>query len=135
MQVQHLMSTPVLSLLADQHLPLARELMQFKEVRHLPVVDREGKLVGLVSRHDLARWAGEPRRDELRVEQVMTREVCAVGPETPAATAGRVMLERKYGCVPVIDAHRKLVGIVTESDFMRLAIDAIDAIATAPPLP
>jgi CBS domain-containing membrane protein len=132
MRIKHLMSSPVVSLLAEQTIPLARDIMQFKHVRHLPVVDARGRLVGLVSHRDLLRWADtaaqlrHEQRDDLRVDQIMTRDVWSVDPEMFAASAGRVMLERKYGCAPVTDEHGRLVGIVTESDFLRIAIDAIE---------
>jgi CBS-domain-containing membrane protein len=136
MRVADLMSSPVVSLLSDQTLPHARELMQFKHVRHLPVVDGSEHLVGLVSHRDLLRWADiaaeltRERRDTLRIEQIMTRDVWSVRPEMLAATVGHVMLDRQYGCAPVVDEWNRLLGIVTASDFLRLAVDALDA----PPL-
>jgi len=134
MLIQDLMSTPVVSLLADQTLPLARDIMQFRYVRHLPVVDSRGRVVGLVTHRDLLRWANttaelrREEREELRVDQVMTRHVWTVPRDASAAEVGRVMLERQLGCAPVVDAAGRLVGIVTESDFLRLAIDALDAL-------
>jgi CBS domain-containing protein len=132
MLVKDLMSSPVVSLLADQTVPLAHEIMLFRHIRHLPVVDAHGHLVGLVTHRDLVRWAdmaAELRRegrDELRAEQIMTRDVWTVDKFTPATSAARMMLERKYGCVPVIAEDGQLVGILTESDFLRVAIDALE---------
>ena len=53
--VKHLMSQPVVSLFAEQTLPLAEDIMRYKHLRHLPVVDETGHLVGLVSHRDLLR--------------------------------------------------------------------------------
>ena len=133
MFVKDLMSSPVVSLLADQTVPLACEIMAFKHIRHLPVVDGHNRLVGLVTHRDLMRWtdlAAELRhegRDALRVEDMMTRDVYTAYPWMRAAAIGRRMLESKYGCAPVIDEHDRLVGIITASDFMRVALDAIEA--------
>jgi CBS domain-containing membrane protein len=133
MLVAKVMSSPVVSLLADQSVPLARDVMGFAHVRHLPVVDVAGRLVGLVTHRDLVRWADitaelhREGRADLRVEQIMTRDVWSVGPDDDAAAVGRIMLDRKYGCAPVVDARGALVGIVTASDFLRLAIEAIES--------
>jgi CBS domain-containing membrane protein len=126
MLIQDLMSSPVVALLADQTLPLARDIMRFRHVRHLPVVDAAGRLVGLVSHRDLLRWVSTA--GELRMDQVMTRDVWTVRPEMPAAEVGRTLLERQLGCAPVVDAAGCLIGIVTESDFLQVAVAAIDAI-------
>jgi CBS-domain-containing membrane protein len=132
MLVKHLMSSPVVSLLADQTVPLAHEIMLFRHIRHLPVVDARGGLVGLVTHRDLVRWGemtAELRREgreKLRVEQIMTRDVWTVNMFTHAASAARIMLERKYGCAPVVAENHHLVGILTESDFLRVAIDALE---------
>jgi CBS domain-containing membrane protein len=135
MRVENLMSSPVVSLLSDQTLPFASEIMSFRHIRHLPVVDRLRRVVGLISHRDLLKWADtmaelrREHRDDLLVEQVMTRDVWTVGPDTAAADAGRVMLECKIGCAPVVDACGFLIGIVTASDFLRIAVDAIDTLS------
>lgn len=133
MRIADLMTSPVVSLLSDQTVPFAGELMSFRHVRHLPVVDRRQRVVGLVSHRDLLRWADtiaelrRAHRDDLRIDQIMTRDILTVGPDAAAADVGRMMLGRKIGCVPVVDACERLAGIVTASDFLRIAVDAIEA--------
>jgi CBS domain-containing protein len=129
MLVQDLMSSPVFSLLVDQPAPLANEIMLFKHIRHLPVVDAHGDVVGLVTHRDLVQYLAMAQRHDTRIAQVMTRTVWTVPPLMDAAIVGRLMLEHKYGCAPVVDDHR-LVGIVTASDFMRVAVVAL----ASPPL-
>lgn len=105
---------------------LAESLLRLGGIRHLPVV-REGKLVGLLTHRDLVR-AGEPGRPaarDLPVSEVMTRELVTVRPATSLAHAARTLLERKFGCLPVCDDDGKLVGIVTEADFVRFAADVV----------
>ena len=140
MLIQDLMSSPVVSLLVHQTVPLAREIMAFRHIRHVPVVDACRRVVGLVTHRDLVRWAdiaAEMRRegrDDLRVEAMMTRDVYVVHAAMAAAAVGRTLLKRKYGCAPVVDDDGRVVGIVTETDFLRIAIDALEARVTVRPV-
>jgi CBS domain-containing membrane protein len=101
---------------------------------HLPIVDEAHKLVGLLSHGDLMHAvsstlsANREARDELirkraTVNQIMHREVIVVGPGDTVKKAGDLMLEHKIGCVPVVDEDNGLVGIVTRTDFLRLALE------------
>lgn len=134
--VKHLMTSPVVSLFAEQTLPLADDIMRFKHIRHLPVVDDEGRLVGLVSHRDLLRaqissltgLTPEQRRarqEEVRVHELMTRELWTVHPDTLASVAGQTMSDHRWGCLPVVDEKQVLVGILTERDFLKFAIKAL----------
>ncbi len=130
--VAALMTTDVLSV--DQHATLARawETMRVHRIRHLPVVDRRGRLVGLVTHRDLLAASNsslafptEPERAGAlrvaRVHDLMETHLSTVSPDEPAAEAGRRMVRHKIGCLPVVDANGRLVGIVTEEDFLRWA--------------
>ena len=134
--VKHLMSSPVVSLFAEQTLPLAGDIMRFKHIRHLPVVDDDGRLVGLVTHRDILRaqisfltgLTDEQRRarqEEVRVRELMTRDLWTVHPDTLASVAGQTISEHHYGCLPVVDDRYVLVGIVTERDFLKFATKAI----------
>ena len=91
------------------------------------------KLLGLLSHTDMMHAvsstlsANREARDDLirkraTVDQIMHREVIVVGPSDPVKKAGDLMLEHKIGCVPVVDDDNVLVGIVTRTDFLRLAL-------------
>jgi acetoin utilization protein AcuB len=101
-------------------------LMKSAGFRHLPVLDGEGGLVGIVDRSDLELFlstAGSPgiMKRNHRVDQVMQREVIQVTPECPLEEAAALMVQHKIGSLPVVEAG-KLVGIITETDiFKRLA--------------
>ena len=109
--------------LAERHMRLGR-------IRHLPVVDGEQRLVGLIThRKILAAWLshGDPRREnapsvarDVPVEMLMETDVISVEPDTPVETVAELMESHKIGCVPVLEAGR-VVGIVTEADFVKLA--------------
>ena len=100
--------------------------MSERRFRHMPVVDDEGLLLGIVSQRDLIRAAGSPQgpfeaEGQRPVSKVMHTEIDTVFAECCAAEAARHMLRSKRSCLPVVDAGRKLIGILTEADFLRLA--------------
>jgi CBS domain-containing membrane protein len=130
--VGQIMSRDVLTLSEDQDLAHLETTMRLFRFRHLPVTD-EGKLVGVVTQRDLLRIAGSsllPHAGEqtqalqrrFRVRDVITRDVRTVRPDTPLAEAARIMNAEKLGCVPVVDGANVLRGIVTEADFVLLAL-------------
>ena len=119
--VKHLMTPHVVTFFEEQTLPLAEDIMRLKHLRHLPVVDDSGRLVGLVTHRDLLGAV-----DEVRVCQIMTRDVWTVRPDVNASIAAAVLYDHKFGCLPVIDEHGILVGIITEHDFLRFATKVLE---------
>jgi CBS domain-containing membrane protein len=130
-RVRDLMTANVVTLTAGQSLPAARELMKLKRVRHLPVVDDAGHLVGLVTHRDLLEAAisslaplDPDELDELQlkvpVARIMRGQVWTIGPDDPADAAARLMLDNRIGCLPVV-SERQLVGIITEADLVEAA--------------
>jgi len=128
MQVRDLMSAEVVTLGRDETLDIADRIMSLGRIRHMPVVDGDGRLCGVVSQRDLFRGAlatalGLPRATQARllgallVREVMNPEPITTTPDTPLTEAAEVMLHRKVGCLPVLDGDR-LVGILTEADFV-----------------
>jgi CBS domain-containing protein len=98
------------------------------DVRHLPVVDAAGRLVGIVSDRDLLRVISKPGGGQLKMQDVMTRDVLTVRPTTLAREASGLLLDHKIGGLPVIDDDGRLVGMVTETDFLRVAHQALGGI-------
>jgi CBS domain-containing protein len=105
---------------------LAEALLRLGGIRHLPVV-RDRKLVGILTHRDILRSgeSGKPSARDLAVGSVMTKEPTSVRPAMGLAHAAKIMLERKYGCLPVCEEDGTLVGIVTEADFVRFAADVV----------
>lgn len=135
--VKHVMTSPVIALFSEQSLPLADDIMRLKHLRHLPVVDDDNRLVGLLSHRDILRsqisaltgLTDEERRarqNDVKISRIMTRDVWTVGPETLASNAGHLLMDHRFGCLPVVDAEERLIGIVTERDYLRFAVKAIE---------
>lgn len=129
LKVQDLMSPDVETLYDDETMDLANTVMTLGRIRHLPVTDREGKLLGLLTHRDLLRAFAELYRDRgpdadealVSVKDIMTRDVVTIAPDAPALEAAEAIWENKFGCIPVVQ-HGKIVGIITEADFVRIAI-------------
>lgn len=137
--VGDLMSQLVLSVKQSDNLADVYDIMSENHIRHLPVVDDDDQVIGLVSHRDLLASAlytdqvlpVSEVQDFLRtmmVREIMVRGVETVTAEDSAAEAGRTMLENKFGCLPVVEGNT-LVGILTESDFIRHVIDFENALA------
>jgi len=106
--------------------------------RHLPIVGAGGKLVGLITRTDFLHAAlgtgpdGEPIEKvnaETTAGAIMRHGVVTAKPDAELTTALRVMLAEKLGCLPVINDDGTLVGILTETDFARLALEVLERAA------
>lgn len=132
-RVRDLMTSEVTSLFRNDELTLADDIMRLGRIRHLPVLDEEtGELVGVLSGRDLYQSAlvralgyGSAGHRKvlktLKVKEIMSTSLETVAPDTPLADAAKLMLERKLGCLPVVEGS-KLVGILTEADFVALAL-------------
>ena len=130
MRVRDLMTDRVLAVGPNDDLATLHDLMVEHGIRHIPVVDSEGDLTGLVSHRDLLRsslieqpnvtsYLEEAMLERVKASEIMTPEPESVDPEEDLRQAAQMMLENKYGCLPVTVGSR-LVGILTESDFVRL---------------
>ena len=135
--VKHIMSTPVVTFFAEQTVPLAEDVMRIHRFRHLPVIDNDHRLVGLITQRDLLRGQisvltglteseRRARQEDIRISRLMTRDVWTETPETLASHAGQTLLDHRFGCLPVVDQDHVLRRIVTERDFLRFAIKALE---------
>jgi len=121
--VADVMTRELVTVKESDDLALAESILRLGGIRHLLVV-RDRRLVGLITQRDMLRAAGgKPASRAVQVGDVMTREVTAVPPRTSLAHAAHLMLRNKYGCLPVCEEGERLVGIITESDFVKFAAD------------
>ncbi|MCP3058066.1 CBS domain-containing protein [Myxococcus sp. K38C18041901] len=128
--VGDLMTRDVVTLEETDDLVRVDDLLKLHHIRHLPVV-REGRLVGLVSHRDLiralSRQLAAPHPEPISVSRLMSRDVEMVRPDLPVREAIYKLLDQRFGCLPVVDRERRLVGIITEADFMRMAARLLTA--------
>ena len=137
MKVKELMTPDPITIDPDAPLGTAMAVMRDKAVRHLPVVDEAGRLLGIVTDRDLRSAAFAPalaeylslgarRRlhgvsqalEEVRVKEAMTWDVVTTHSETTIAHAAAVMFQGRFGSLPVVQDD-KLVGMLTERDLLR----------------
>jgi CBS domain-containing membrane protein len=132
--VRDVMTRDVVTLDRNEKLSVADDVMRLGRIRHLPVVDADGNLEGIVSQRDLFHsgllralgyglHAKQQAMDLLVLKEAMKTDVATVTPDAPLTQAATIMIERKIGCLVVVE-DRKIVGILTESDFVKLAIKA-----------
>ena len=134
-RVRDAMTPEVTTLDRNDELTLADDIMRLGRIRHLPVIDKEtGELAGVLSGRDLYQSAllralgygsaGHRRvLRTLKVKEIMTTAPRTVAPDALLADAAQEMLHHKLGCLPVVQ-EGKLVGILTESDFVRLFVES-----------
>jgi CBS domain-containing membrane protein len=134
--VRDIMTREVVTLYEEDNLVGVEEGMRQFKFRHLPVVD-EGRLVGLVTQRDMLRVAASSLelgaehkthllKESVFVRDVMLRELVTVREDTPLTDAGLLLWNNKLGCLPVVDDDKKLLGIVTEADFVKLALRLLE---------
>lgn len=114
----------------------ARRVMSRRRVRHVPVVDDQGHLSGLISLTDIMQYmtnpTGEVQRDadpldHVSVRQMMSHVLPAVPRWAVLSQAARKLLDEKLSCLPVVDEDFRVVGILTEADFVRVVAEMLEA--------
>ncbi|MGD9609873.1 MAG: CBS and ACT domain-containing protein [Desulfovibrionaceae bacterium] len=133
MLVEDWMSRNVATVTEDVSMIKAGRIMREKKIRRLPVVDKEGRLTGIVSERDLK--AASPSAattldvyemtyllSELKIKTIMTRDPVAIRLGDTVERAALIMRDRKFGSLPVVDAAGKVVGIITDTDIFRLFV-------------
>lgn len=124
-KVADIMSTDLFTVRPDDLIDLAANLMDWRHVRHVPVEDNDGQLLGILSHRDLLHQLAKDSKQRPPVAALMKRDPVTVTPETPAVEALRLLVDHKIGCLPVTNEHGALLGIVTASDFLRLAASVL----------
>lgn len=137
MLVQERMSRPVITIHPNKPIMEALELMQQEHIRRLPVVNKKGHLVGIISKSDilhaapsnatsLSVWEVNYLISKITVKKVMTSEVTTITEDTPLEEAARIMADHKVGGLPVL--HKKeVVGIITETDLFKIFLEMLGA--------
>jgi CBS domain-containing protein len=132
LMVADIMTKNPVTVFPESKLSEVYEIMTEHLIRHIPVINHSGELEGVISHRDLVRtvlFAFEDlpfSEQKLALERISAREVMttepeSIGPEQSSDEAAMILLDNKFGCVPVISGTQ-LVGIVTEADFVALSL-------------
>ena len=137
MLVKNRMSRHPITVTADVHIDEALKVMRDNTVRRLPVVDKDGRLVGIVSEMDLLYASPSPATSlsvyeihylmaRITLQDVMTKEVISIEEDTPLEEAARIMVDNKIGGLPGV-RDGTLVGIITETDLFKIFLELLGA--------
>ena len=121
--VEQFMAVDLFTVRAEDIIDLAASLMHWRHVRHVPVEDDAGNLIGIVSHRDLIQLLAEGKingQAEWAVRDIMQTDLITVEPETPTLTALELMRTKNIGALPVVKGQ-KLIGIVTAYDFLTVS--------------
>jgi len=127
--VEDVMSTNLFTLGRNDRLSIADDLMKQQRIRHIPILDSDGELCGIVTQRDLFRGillrslgygdrAEQKLLDSLSIKDAMHDEVLTISARSTLGDAATLMLSNKVGCLPVVDGGR-LVGMISEADFVK----------------
>ena len=141
MTLDSIMTTDLVTLTTADNLATARSLMKDRRIHHLPVIDDDGALVGLVTLTDVLAAADSILRDadnrihaaEVGIADIMVTDVATVDESASLRQAALFLEKHKIGCLPVT-ADGRLRGIVTDTDFVAVAINLLEQLESAEPL-
>lgn len=132
-KLEKIMIRPVICVNEEDSFDLVEKKLRGK-IRHLPVVDSKGRVVGLFSQRDLFRIVSPHRTEEggyvydpamlydFILKRQMTPEPFTLTPEDPVSRALDAMIRNRYGCIPITDEKKVLLGIVTTEDILKWAL-------------
>ncbi len=137
MLVSRRMSSPVITVSENTPIMEALDLMRRQQIRRTPVVDKKGKMIGIVTDNDLKNagpseattlsvWEVNYLLAKLLVKDVMTKKVLTVTEDTPIEEAAYIMAENKIGGLPVM-RDKELVGLITETDLFKIFLELMGA--------
>jgi acetoin utilization protein AcuB len=135
MLVKHRMTPKPFTVTTDTSLKEALELLEQHPFRHLPVVDADGNLKGIVTKRSLLLSSPTSATtlsvfevdyilSHTQIGQVMSSPVIAVEPDLPLEEAARMMIDHRIGCLPVVEGE-KLVGIISDTDIFRVFVEGL----------
>jgi len=131
------MTPRLITVTEDISVDKALQLMREEKIRRLPILDKHGRLAGIVSDKDLLYASPSPATSlsiyeipyllsKIKMRDVMAREVITVTEDTPLEEAARIMADNKIGGLPVM-RDDKLVGIITETDLFKIFVEMLGA--------
>ena len=124
-QVRARMSAPPITVQADSSYQRALRLMDDHRLHHLPVVNDTGLLVGIVTERDLLLAAAHYGTADIEVAEIMHKGALTASPEMTIAQAAQLMLQKRIGGLPVVDAQQQVIGVITETDLLKAFVEML----------
>ena len=132
-RVQEWMSASVITVKTETSLPEAHQIMVSEEIRRLPVVAADGRLLGIITLGDLRAAQPSPATSlnieernyllsNLTAERIMTPDPVIIHPQQTIGEAAQIMLDKRISGLPVVDENGRICGIITESDIFRMVV-------------
>jgi CBS domain-containing membrane protein len=139
--VDEMMTSNAKTLSANDSLADVQALLKRYNCHHVPIVNHFNELDGLVSQRDVLRITESSLLEndkqinaaDIKISDFMTTDVFTIRPETSLRKAAIYIRTQRYGCLPVIK-NKQLVGIITDSDFVNIAIDLLEQLESAEPI-
>ena len=138
-KIKEMMNTPVISLFVNSPFSKVVELFNEKKIRHLPIVNKSQKVIGLMTQRHLYK-IHSPRKliggewfydkealNNIDLQTVMIKKPFTLHPENSIADALDPMVRHKYGCIPIVDNKNILCGIITQYDILKTALNIIES--------
>jgi CBS domain-containing protein len=117
------MTKEVISLFPDDPVQKAIDLMSAKRIHHIPIHDQDEGLVGLVSDRDLLKLNGEALFSLVKIKDIMSTIVVAVGEETPLSAVAKVLVKEHISALPVLNTIEEISGIISKVDILEKVIE------------
>jgi CBS domain-containing protein len=116
------MSATPITVDKNELIPVVEKLFSKNQFRHIPVMNR-GNIIGMISNQDLNIYKGDGGYNYLRCSQIMSSLIICAHENTPIFKISQVLIREKINSIPIVNSERKLVGIVTTSDILRLTVE------------
>lgn len=134
LRIEQIMTTDLYTVGKRDLVDLAAHMMDWKKIRHVPVEDQEGRFVGMVTARSLMRRFSADIENArlLAISEVMITDLVTIGPDTSTLEALKLMQAKRISCLPVVENDR-LIGMVTEYDFTRIASELLENLTDTAP--
>lgn len=143
MTVDDMMTRHPITMRVEESLLMAKTLMQNHAIRHLPIIDENNVLMGIISQRDVLRAQDsclqrqtsqcDQELAQIGASEVMKKDIMSVNPQAGLRDAAMYMQKHKIGCLPVL-SNECLVGIITDTDFVSIAINLLELLEESEPL-
>ncbi len=132
--VEEFMNTDLFTLNKEDIPEFGADMMDWQQIRYMPIESKEGELIGLITsrillRHFTKMIKNNLTNPDLTIKDLMIKEPITIRPEASVMEAMQIMRENRIGCLPVVTKSNKLVGIITEENFVKITASLLKRLA------